>query len=320
MIQRGSQRISSVVALSALAVAVCLATAPSALAAPAACGDLVTSDLTLENDLLGCPGDGLTVVADDVTIDLNGHTVSGLATGVGIASAGVSNLSISNGIISGFAEGINTFDGSNIFLGHLTVRDNTTGIRLDTGTRAVVSRNHIINNQGNGILAGIPGGSVVRNNIIAWNGLNGLVGAEDSVQLVEGNLASHNGASGVLLGDSVARVANNKLSNNGAYGLRITERISSFVQHYVVVDNVADKNGVGGIFFTCTSCVVPPLGDPPIPPIAIGNAAKNNQDFQCRFEAVFFTLTFVYDELTCARTHGQAKTAFVGRTAPLRHS
>src|SRR4051794_19728420 len=41
------------------------------------CGDVLTTDTVLQADLLGCPGNGLVVGADDVTLNLNGHTISG---------------------------------------------------------------------------------------------------------------------------------------------------------------------------------------------------------------------------------------------------
>src|SRR5438309_12014566 len=46
---------------------------PSALP----CGTVITKDTTLQADITGCTGDGLVIGADHVTLDLNGHTVSG---------------------------------------------------------------------------------------------------------------------------------------------------------------------------------------------------------------------------------------------------
>ncbi|MEU1729734.1 right-handed parallel beta-helix repeat-containing protein [Streptosporangium sp. NPDC020145] len=47
-----------------------------ATAAAAQCGDVVTANLVLTADLV-CQGTGLTIGADNVTVDLAGHTVSG---------------------------------------------------------------------------------------------------------------------------------------------------------------------------------------------------------------------------------------------------
>ena len=41
------------------------------------CGDTITADTTLDSDLTGCPNNGIVIGADDITLDLNGHTISG---------------------------------------------------------------------------------------------------------------------------------------------------------------------------------------------------------------------------------------------------
>src|SRR5215207_2731831 len=48
-----------------------------ALAGPVSCGDTITTDTTLDGDLIDCPNNGIIIGADDITLDLNGHTVSG---------------------------------------------------------------------------------------------------------------------------------------------------------------------------------------------------------------------------------------------------
>lgn len=59
---------------------------------------------------MSCPGDGLVIAADNVTIDLGKHTLSGHGSGVGITMAGPSAAlnapMVENGAISGFATGL----------------------------------------------------------------------------------------------------------------------------------------------------------------------------------------------------------------------
>ena len=38
------------------------------------CGDTITADTTLDSDLVDCPNNGIVIGADDITLDLNGHT------------------------------------------------------------------------------------------------------------------------------------------------------------------------------------------------------------------------------------------------------
>ena len=64
--------------LTALALALLLALGGSqALANHVQCGDVITQGTTLDSDLIDCPGDGLVIGADNITLDLNGHTVDG---------------------------------------------------------------------------------------------------------------------------------------------------------------------------------------------------------------------------------------------------
>src|SRR3954463_14789092 len=44
------------------------------------CGDTITTDTTLHKDLVNCPTNGIVIGADNVTLDLNGHTIDGDGT------------------------------------------------------------------------------------------------------------------------------------------------------------------------------------------------------------------------------------------------
>ena len=54
--------------------------ASQASASPVSCGDTITTDTTLDSDLIDCPNNGIIIGADDVTLDLNGHTIDGDGT------------------------------------------------------------------------------------------------------------------------------------------------------------------------------------------------------------------------------------------------
>ena len=42
------------------------------------CGETLTTSTTLANDLIDCPGTGLVIGDDNVTINLDGHTIDGV--------------------------------------------------------------------------------------------------------------------------------------------------------------------------------------------------------------------------------------------------
>ena len=91
----------------------------------------MTADVTLEADLLDCPGDGLVVTAPDVTIDLDSHRVdgSGAATGIDVQAPGVT---VRDGRISGFQNGVRLPDGGvgEALLADLNVGSSDRGVAL----------------------------------------------------------------------------------------------------------------------------------------------------------------------------------------------
>src|SRR3954463_5610736 len=104
------------ICLLALAFAA-LALPAAAAAAPAPtlqCGSVVTTSVTLTKDITKCPVDGLVVGASGITIDLNGHKISG-TTGngsppagtcsCGVRDDGFGNVTLVNGRIDGFDDG-----------------------------------------------------------------------------------------------------------------------------------------------------------------------------------------------------------------------
>src|SRR5947209_7758838 len=68
------------------------------------CGQTITASTRLANDLYGCHGSGLIIGAANVTLDLAGHTISGLnARGSeGIADDGHQGVRVQNGTIQHF--------------------------------------------------------------------------------------------------------------------------------------------------------------------------------------------------------------------------
>ena len=73
------------------------------------CGEVIYTDVRLESDLVNCPGYGLVVGADDVTVNLNGHMIS--SSGETIGALGVfaalhTGVTVKNGSIRGFSGGV----------------------------------------------------------------------------------------------------------------------------------------------------------------------------------------------------------------------
>jgi parallel beta-helix repeat protein len=67
------------------------------------CGDVLTEDTVLNNDLTNCRADGLIIGADGVMVDLNGHMIDGTdaAGSAGIRNRGHDDVTIKDGDLAG---------------------------------------------------------------------------------------------------------------------------------------------------------------------------------------------------------------------------
>lgn len=96
------------IAVGVLVAAVAAVLAPTARGA-VECGTTLTTDTTLRQDIGPCPANGLTVTADNVTVDLGGHRIFGTGSpgdGVGIEILNARGVRVQNGTISNFDAGV----------------------------------------------------------------------------------------------------------------------------------------------------------------------------------------------------------------------
>jgi len=65
------------------------------------CGAVLTEDTQLDSDLVDCPDDGLVIGADNITLDLNGHEITGAGSpgSAGIRNEGYNGVTIEDGRI-----------------------------------------------------------------------------------------------------------------------------------------------------------------------------------------------------------------------------
>ncbi len=102
---------------------------------PLAVGGLpitVTEDYTLTRDIT-FRGDGFIVGADNITLDLNGHTITGepLSADRGILVSGRNGITIKNGTITGFSQGVQLGHADNNVIQDIISQNNTAnGIHI----------------------------------------------------------------------------------------------------------------------------------------------------------------------------------------------
>ena len=124
------------------------------------CGQVVTTSITLDSNLVGCTGDGLIVRASNVTIDLNGYRISGAngaGDNAGIRLAMVSGVTVKNGTVEGFDAGISIMGGGGNTVQNMTVQNNVNdylsppcdlgdGIAILNSSDNRIHDNQILNN------------------------------------------------------------------------------------------------------------------------------------------------------------------------------
>jgi hypothetical protein len=206
--------------------------------------------------------DGIVVNASNVTIDLNGFSLTGQGgdQGTGINVQGTqTNLCVKNGTITGFNNaGISGDIGSSRFekliidaggVNGITMSDDNevrdcvithnfnTGINMKNGCRIVQSI--VTGNNGYGII-GIDG-STIESCTVANNGAVGVTVHYGSV--VRNCTVRANGASGILF-SSGSQIIGNTIDANGNRGLGTSDTASR------IEANTCTYNGAGGMSIT----------------------------------------------------------------------
>jgi parallel beta-helix repeat protein len=243
-------------------LAVCGASARPEPRPPLDCGAILTSNTTLQNDLdCSGPGAALVIGADNITVNLNGHTLTGNGSGVGIDnSGGFAHGTIKNGTITGFSEGIRA-------VGANGLRINGIQVIGANGHRTVTGAIHIRDSEDveikNSAVTVTPTGegphgirldkvkNVAVQNVRIDGGFSGvsffgIAGEGATTGRIQDCTIRNGWNSGVLLARTDdARVKNNEMS--GCYlGMQIGTGF--FVSNIQVSGNNIHNNELGGIY------------------------------------------------------------------------
>lgn len=249
---------------SAAALVAPLASVPAAWASGGAtCGTVLMEDLVLDADLV-CPGTGLVVGADNVSIDLAGFHLIGSGAGAGVYADNRRGLTIRNGTIEGFYQGVSLYrqTGSELvelafsdnFVGFYASRGSANALRNSVVTRSImgvlgdesergmlVADTRFTENSTGLVLSWNSGGSHIVRNHFSNNG-GAISTTENGGHLIEDNLIAENRVGVSLFSSGGNRVFRNRIADNERFGVAISGSLSNGNQ---VEDNIVQRNDVG---------------------------------------------------------------------------
>jgi parallel beta-helix repeat protein len=169
-----------------------------------ACGAVLTQDTTLANDVGPCPGNGLTLAASNIHLNLNGHSVTGShqatpssAEQVGILMNNDSNDTVFNGTVRYFDAGVAVNGGSGNTIRNVYAHDNISRDTLVAGgvvSHVSVSPDQTTCDYGDGITTDNSSDNRIEGNRVDHNGPFSGISLVDasSNNVVQGNQAADN--------------------------------------------------------------------------------------------------------------------------------
>jgi parallel beta-helix repeat protein len=242
-----------------MAAAAALAPTGAQASAGVGCGDKITHNTVLHHDLTNCPNNGLKIVADHVTLDLNGHSLSGngqlvedchMICDVGVFAGRKNDVTIKHGSIKRFGFGVLGFDVHSGLIHRVrTAANYFNGIALVkahhfTVSNVVVSRN--------GLDVDYPGialihsdDNTVRRTKSVRNADLGLYTVDANDNRIIGNEFSHNPEAGMIFDGDRNVIKRNRVAKNGDGIIVGGNRLVVAANRVVSSTGCGDECGVG---------------------------------------------------------------------------
>lgn len=260
-----SRRAHAVAAAFALALLGSFTLTGSAVAATVSCGTVVTSSTKLTADVGPCPGAGIIIAADNITVNLNKHKVVGdpEARGAGPDQPGVvlrqvHGVTLKNGTVTGFDAGVVIAGGARNSITRVSTVGNVN-YRLITGRNALAGDidpdEGPFCDLGDGIALLDSKQNVLQHNIVAGNGpYSGIAFVGDS----DANTFRHNVvADNDLLNQPPSGVEGTicgGLANVGDLGRHVQDvgvRVEGpSAEHNVIAGNEIVRSALAGVMVT----------------------------------------------------------------------
>jgi hypothetical protein len=209
----------------------------------------------LSSNLIATHTTAINISASDVTLDLNGFTISCLVcSGVTGVVSSAKGTTLENGTVTGFAGS----GGAAISLAaggakadHITATGSYIGIAGGASADLTVTNS----NAGNNTFVGVSGPTsqlTVLNSVISGNGQDGI---DIGTGLITGNTIAGNGHSGqltrggVIVFGGVVNLTNNVIADNAVFGTAVGNNASAFTVGFgsnTFAGNTTDVSSAGG--------------------------------------------------------------------------
>ena len=263
-VRRSRARVVARAALLAVATAGLFAvTGGPALASHVSCGDTINPETSLDSELVDCEHNGIVIGADDITLELNGHTIDGdgelkeacaedETCDVGVVNEGHPRVTIKGGSVREFRLAVLVLHASDNRLLQLSAtRSILSGVVIVGSPGARVERNTVAANSLDADQAGVavfasPHSRIARNSI-SDNGDIGVFGLGADDIAFESNVLSGNPGAGMLIEGDRNVFSRNRLSRS-AEGITVGGD-GNVITHNRLSDMHATPEGGGlGIF------------------------------------------------------------------------
>ncbi len=247
--------------LTAAVAGALLVSGGEALAAPVACGETITTDTTLENDLVDCPNNGIVIGANNVTLDLNGHTIDGDDAlvdpcpenefcDIGVANERHRGVAILGGDVREFGFGVLLAEARGNRLARLaSVRNHFNGVVIFASSGIRVQRNRVARN---GLTVDFPGLAVfdshdlrIERNRLSRNADLGLFAIDVNDSRIVRNTISRNPELGVILEGDGNDFDRNRIVRNGG-GIALSGDGNSIMRNRITKSRIAGISLEGG--------------------------------------------------------------------------
>jgi len=194
----------------------------------------IDEDTVLDHDITG----SVEITANNITLDCNGHNITGLKTGYGIFLMYKNNVIIKNCNVNQFSYGVFLASGtslSNVINNNIS--ENYTGMRICSFQSAIVN-NKVLNNI-RGIHLSGPGNNKIRKNEIYSNNTGIFLEYSSNNTVTENNIIANIGHPNTGYGIFLYFGAHNNIITNNTFDL-------NGLVAYFAYNNKVESNTVNG--------------------------------------------------------------------------